>query len=366
MEKKENILSEFDNSKANYEQFKNATCQLITDLLVANDVKIHNISGRLKERVSLEKKIKTKQNKYSKLSEITDIAGIRIITFFEDEVDTIADIITNEFKVDSINSIDKRLKDYDRFGYLSLHFVVEMSEDRLKLTEYQKYSGLKTEIQIRSILQHAWAEIEHDLGYKSKESIPNQVKRNFSRVAALLETADLEFSKLKDSIEIYESTVDEKVRLHPETTDLNMASLNSFIHNNKTLLAVDKSLSKATNCPLDMEYFDESDGYLKEFKFLNINSIQELEELIKKHKTQIVKFALAFAGKKDDDDDDDDASYTRGSSIFYLNYLLALQRNNPDMFEEFIKKYKGFYTNNSDGYDEYYKKIVISYEKLKN
>ncbi|MFT7901072.1 (p)ppGpp synthetase [Tenacibaculum ascidiaceicola] len=363
MKNKDDILNDFDNSKTTYNQFKNAVCQLITDLLVANNIKIHNISGRLKERTSLEKKIKSKQNKYSKLTEITDIAGIRIITFFEDEVDKIADIINKEFKIDPINSIDKRDKEFDRFGYLSLHFVVKLSESRLKLTEYKKYKNLKLEIQIRSILQHAWAEIEHDLGYKTKESIPNQVKRNFSRVAALLETADLEFSKLKDSIELYESTIDEKVKHHPESTDLNMASFNSFIHNNKTLLSVDKALSKATNCKLDMEFYDNGDTYLKEFKLLNISSIQQLEELLKKYKNDIIQFALAFVGEKEDDDD---GMYIRGSSIFYLNYLLVLQKNNPELLEDFIKNYKGFYNTEDYRYNEFYESVMNSYEKTKN
>ena len=367
MKNQEEILTQFDNSKGTFEQFKNATCQLITDLLVAKNIEIHNISGRLKDRLSLEKKIKLKQNKYTKLSEITDIAGIRIISFFEDEVDQIANVITKEFEIDELNSIDKRQKDYDRFGYLSLHFVVKMSSSRLKLTEYKKYSGFKLEIQIRSILQHAWAEIEHDLGYKSKESIPNEVKRNFSRVAALLETADLEFSKLKESIEDYETTVDEKVKLHPETTDLNLASFNSFVRNNKTLLSIDKAMSKATKSKLDMEFFEDSDTYLEEFKFLRIKSIRELEELLKKYRSEIINFAVALTSKDDEDIVfDDEPTYVRGSSIFYLNYLMVLERNNPELLVDFIKNYKGFYNSEPNKFNEFYNDVINSYNKTKN
>lgn len=366
MENKDSILSEFDTSKKKYEQFKNATCQLITDLLTAKDIKVHNISTRVKDRNSLEKKIKSKQNKYSNIAEITDIVGLRIITFFEDEVDKIASIIEDEFKVDPFNSIDKRQKEFDRFGYLSLHYVVEMSNSRTSLTEYQNYQFLKVEIQIRSILQHAWAEVEHDLGYKNKESIPDEIKRNFSRIAALLETADLEFTKLKNSIKHYETTVDIKVAMHPETTDLNIASFKSFLRNNKILLKVDKELSKKTNSKLLMDEFDDAQGYLREFKLLNIESIQDLEENLIKNKNQLINFAAVFAGINENNDDDE-SMYIRGSSIFYLNYLIALKENEKrkDFLKNFINDYKGFRDALPERNLEFYKTVVESYERIK-
>lgn len=67
-----------------------------------------------------------------------------------------------------------------------------------KLTEYT------FEIQFRTVLQHAWAEIEHDLGYKSEYSIPLSMRREFSRVAGLLELADETFEKLKHQLNDYD------------------------------------------------------------------------------------------------------------------------------------------------------------------
>ena len=65
--------------------------------------------------------------------------------------------------------------------------------ERMVLRENKAFEGLKCEIQIRSVLQHAWAEIEHDLGYKSELTIPKEVRRSFSRLAGLLELGDKEF-----------------------------------------------------------------------------------------------------------------------------------------------------------------------------
>ncbi|MCQ5042062.1 hypothetical protein NE654_13385, partial [Akkermansia muciniphila] len=72
----------------------------------------------------------------------------------------------NEFIIDRDISIDKRKSlDPKRFGYRSLHYVVHIDPKYVKAQEYHKYHNLKLEIQISSILQYTWAEIEHDLGY---------------------------------------------------------------------------------------------------------------------------------------------------------------------------------------------------------
>ena len=105
---------------------------------------------------------------------------MRIITYFAEEVDAVAQLIEREFTIDRKNSIDKRMAlDPDQFGYLSVHYIVSLAANRSQLPEYAALSGLSAEIQIRSILQHAWAEIEHDLGYKSQTAVPRDVVRQF-------------------------------------------------------------------------------------------------------------------------------------------------------------------------------------------
>ena len=73
--------------------------------------------------------------------------------------------LQDQFYIDEKNSVDKRKALGDReFGYLSLHRIAMVSPQRGKLIEYLRFKDEPFEIQIRSILQHAWAEIEHDLG----------------------------------------------------------------------------------------------------------------------------------------------------------------------------------------------------------
>src|SRR6185503_1723451 len=63
-----------------------------------------------------------------------------------------------------------------------------------------KFEGWPFEVQIRSILQHAWAEIEHDIGYKSPRALSYPTRRSFARLASLLELADIEFTRLRAEV----------------------------------------------------------------------------------------------------------------------------------------------------------------------
>lgn len=173
---------------------------LIHVLLEGKGIRVHGVTSRIKSRASVRRKLELSAGKRTFRS-LTDLLGIRIITYFPDEVNTVATVIEQEFKVDRANSVDKRaILDPDRFGYLSLHYVLQLSDSRSRLPEYHAFRDLKFELQIRSILQHAWAEIEHDLGYHSKVVVPTEVRRRFSRLASLLELADAEFLGIREQL----------------------------------------------------------------------------------------------------------------------------------------------------------------------
>lgn len=197
----EEIIDNYRQNHSLYEDFTQQMNQLITTVLQERNFSVHSVVSRVKSEASLQHKINNPQKNYVSLEDITDICGLRIITHFADEVDQIAALLEQEFTIDAAHSIDKRkMLAPDRFGYLSLHFVVSLSPKRLQLTEYRRFAGLKIEIQIRSLLQHAWAEIEHDLEYKQPVT-GAETRRDFSRLAGLLEFADLEFEKLRDRLQ---------------------------------------------------------------------------------------------------------------------------------------------------------------------
>ena len=147
------------------------------------DIPMVQTAHRIKTMESIKEKIVRKN--YSGVSELRDILGFRVICFFSQDVDIVAEKIAEHFRIDYSLSVDKRkLIDVRSFGYLSLHYICALPEG-------EEFGDLWFEVQIMSVLQHSWAEIEHDLGYKTEIEVPRDIRRSFSRAASLLETAEM-------------------------------------------------------------------------------------------------------------------------------------------------------------------------------
>jgi ppGpp synthetase/RelA/SpoT-type nucleotidyltranferase len=176
---------------------------ILREALNENEIVFHSIESRVKSVESYREK--AARTKYSDpINEITDLTGIRIITLFEKEIHQISDIIKELFEIDYARSEDKSdLLDADKMGYKSIHYIGELSTEKISETELESFSGLKFEIQIRSILQHAWAEIEHDRNYKFQGELPKHLQRRFYALAGMLEIADREFNTLSEEVEKY-------------------------------------------------------------------------------------------------------------------------------------------------------------------
>lgn len=145
------------------------------------------IEYRVKTEKSLVGKLELKGAKYKSIDDITDLVGLRVITFYTDEVDKVAAIAQRIFDIDWHESVDKRkLHQLDSFGYNSLHYICRLKND-----------GPRFELQMRTALQHVWSTIEHDTGYKGEVKIPSEYLRQFSRLAGMLELVDDEFSRLR-------------------------------------------------------------------------------------------------------------------------------------------------------------------------
>jgi putative GTP pyrophosphokinase len=323
MEKTERIISEYDSKLKLFETLTSSSLRLILSLLQVKNIKQHQITSRIKDRVSLENKIIKKNYKYSNLGEITDIVGIRIITYFEDEIDIIATLIEENFQIDFENSVDKRKVEDDRFGYKSLHYIVSYKNDRINLPEYKSFDGLKFEIQIRSILQHSWAEIEHDIGYKGEKEIPKSALRTFYRVAALLEQADLEFVKLKNSIKEHENGIKDSLSNNMKVKYFDKATIYVFATQSKEVKQKETDYASKNNLSI-IETLDDyvneevvsiltiiNDDFLKRVKLIGINSIEELENAY-----------LRFIDKILEKDKNKHQNFIKGASILWLiNYM---------------------------------------------
>jgi putative GTP pyrophosphokinase len=121
------VLAEFDSKRDLLEMFCDKTKNLIVACLDDAPIRYQSIQARVKTRNKLRVKYTDPQKAYRQLSDITDLTGLRIITYYEDEVDAVAELIQREFDIDPKKSIDKRTVDPDRFGYHAINYVCKHS-----------------------------------------------------------------------------------------------------------------------------------------------------------------------------------------------------------------------------------------------
>lgn len=189
-----------------YKDLASVVARIIEECLVKRGIKIHSVQYRAKDPNSFGRKAAIPSEadpakpQYPKpLEQIPDLAGVRVITHFPGTLADIDRLLQEEFEV--IERSDKRqeLLEEDRFGYQSIHYLVRIKSARARLAEYERFTTAIAEIQVRTILQHAWAEIEHDIQYKSAVAIPAEIHRRFMALAGMLEIADREFQAIQDT-----------------------------------------------------------------------------------------------------------------------------------------------------------------------
>lgn len=289
MSNKTAVLTQYDQQRKKYERFAREVEHQLRCILEEEGIVCNAITSRVKEWDSLTQKIDVKSDKYKSLSEVTDIAGIRIITYYDSDVERAAKIVEREFCVDKENSINKReALGPEKFGYCSVHYVVSMNEDRLKLPENRGYAGIKCEIQIRTVLQHAWAEIEHDLGYKSEIDIPKDIRRSFSRLAGLLEVADKEFQEIRDFLETYrekvEAEISEKSDYGTPDCELDAVVLEAVLKTKPNFQELNRRIGEIAGMKIRVpaKQKDKQDYYggtLQKLNCLGISTTAQLDQL---------------------------------------------------------------------------------------
>lgn len=189
-----------------YADLAAAAKRIAEEALSRRNIRPHSIEARAKDPASFGRKaakpskLDPSRPMYSQpLEQITDKAAIRLITFFPRTIQEIDQMLREEFSI--LEHLDKgeSLVEEERFGYQSVHYLVKINSIRTTLPEYKRFEGKVVEVQVRTILQHTWAEIEHDIQYKSSSTIPRDIKRRFMSLAGLLEIADREFQAIQDA-----------------------------------------------------------------------------------------------------------------------------------------------------------------------
>lgn len=182
--------------------------RLVTAILDDAGINYLTVSGRAKSVSSFAlKAARTVDGRriYRKpLEDITDQIGIRVITYVQSDVQAVVDLLGDEVVVHDDRDMGQETADEGRFGYASRHLLVGIDPTSEAPADYDLLPTRQAQVQIRTVLQHAWAEFEHDIRYKG--TIPSEhvseFDRRFTLAAGLLELADREFTAIRDRLRV--------------------------------------------------------------------------------------------------------------------------------------------------------------------
>lgn len=274
----EMLMQQYRELLPTLEKLSKDSYDILSKALKDAGIYVTAIECRVKTEKSLAGKLELKGGKYKTIDDITDLVGLRVITFYTDEVDKVAVLAKKVFDIDWKESVDKRKHQLDSFGYNSLHYICRL-----------KTGGPRFELQMRTALQHVWSTIEHDTGYKSDVKIPPEIRRQFSRLAGMLELIDDEFSRLRTVITHHRRMVQslvqdgklDNVLLSPENFR-SYLDTNPFNRLNARIAAV----NQADIYPVSQMQ------YLRVFEALGMETIGEVQKMIEDYSEDAYQFAL--------------------------------------------------------------------------
>ena len=282
----EAILQEYQDNLPRFREIEQEVKEKLKQTLADAGLLVAAIESRVKAYDSLAGKLELKGHKYNSLADLTDILGLRVITFYIDDVDKVASAVERLFEIDWDNSVDKRkIHEIDSFGYLSLHYICSVPGFPYRF-----------EIQMRTLLQHAWANMDHDTGYKSGVEIPKRYMRNMSRLAGMLELVDDEFSKIRIELTDYRRRVQALVRSGnldevpiDGDTFRSYLDLKPFDQLNKRIAAMNQA--EIQDVPLM--------PYLTVFKGLGLKTLGDISNIIKNYSEGAYQIACYQIGLTD-------------------------------------------------------------------
>lgn len=321
------LMEEYEQQQKHYNELEKYVTDILKRAVDNADIEVMAIESRVKKPASLQKKIELKGDKYNSLSDITDILGTRIICFFSDDVDKTAALIQNIFEVDAENSVDKRAAlNPDSFGYLSIHYIVSLPRNQ---NHPEKLTGLKFEIQVRSILQHTWAVINHDLGYKTEYGVPKSITRDFSRVAGLLEIADDQFVAIRNNINNYSREIKSKIAENKaDDVLIDIVSLREYIKLNSNMNSFINEIASVYGSKIS---WVDPQSYVPMLAFLNKVTVGDLCLMLNENR----ELALLLAEQELDGLEPDLLPSTAG--LRFLCRAELLSKNYPlEKIVEFI------------------------------
>lgn len=222
-------IRKFLELRPNHEKLCEEIAYILQKVLEAASIEYSAITWRAKALDSFCDKLIRKKYE-DPVGDITDLAGVRLVYLYGTDRKQIEALIVKEFQV--IEKID-RIKQVgpERFGYGALHYLVKLGKRSIGV-RYDDLKDLVCEVQVRTILQDAWAVVAHHLSYKKESDVPEELRRKLNALSGLFETADDQFDRLRDERTRYAKKVQSEFFSETSAslnTEVNLDSLTEFL-----------------------------------------------------------------------------------------------------------------------------------------
>jgi ppGpp synthetase/RelA/SpoT-type nucleotidyltranferase len=237
--------------------------QLLSDKTITLGVPLES---RLKTWQSISDKLERKALDLNDITNLDDLIGVRAILLFKPDLKVVEDIISTTFELIETQDKSEALGD-SQFGYQSKHYIIRLPKAWTAVPSMADLASMPVEIQVRTLAQHIWAAASHTLQYKNEGSVPPPLRRALNRASALLETVDLEFTRLLAERDSY---IKNAASTAPSDTVLNIDIFSAVL--DEMLPADNKTGSE------DLEEL------LGDLAYLGINTVSDLRGLLKNHR----------------------------------------------------------------------------------
>ncbi|MEV4207558.1 GTP pyrophosphokinase [Nocardia salmonicida] len=315
---------EYDAKRGQYEELRGEVEFALRRAL--EGINTHNIVVRLKDRKSFIEKIERKSYD-DPFGQMPDIVGARVVCRFLDDITLVDSTVREIFTVAKVE--DKTASAApETFAYRSVHYECRIRDDN-KGPHYDSIKEITFEIQVRTILQDAWAVVEHALAYKGLSSIPPELRRDFSALVGLFHIADKSFQQLRYDVEKSERKATEVVGTTSERGDDSAEATNS--------ITLDRGIVKAvlTQKFPDHDRSDDLDysALVDELSAAKIHTLGDLSQALGLDANQLNDlFELEIRNGPYPDDDGNPSE--RFSDVGFLRFMLS--QTNPE-----FKKMRG-------------------------
>lgn len=296
----------------------------------SNGIEIGHLNARAKTLASFCEKIDRKKYQ-NPFDEITDLSGVRLVYLYASDKSKLEKLIEEEFdiheKVDKISD-----QGVERFGYGALHYIVSIKEQHAG-ARYDDLRSVRCEVQVRTILQDAWAIVAHHLSYKHEQDIPDELKRKLHALSGLFETADDQFENINHARQEYQIKLKKSIEINSVWSleaEVNLDSLIAYM----SWKFPNRNISEV----------DAAADLLEELKTFGYKTLKSIDEAVARSWDAILAYEEKYPPAKDDDDDDDDSpSIYKGvglirTALLFVDPAYLKTRN----FYGMAKRYKEF------------------------